>query len=416
MYSENHIEVRYYIKTRIELEKAADTIAALQSIGVWSGIGERFKSTLYKYAARVIEISHVEKEKEYSGFVKIAFPYVNFGFNIPNLLSTIAGELYEMNIFISIKLLDIEFPSSYLSNFIGPKFGIKGCRDILKIYERPIIGSIIKPCVGLSAGQLAELAYEGFSGGIDFIKDDELLADASYNTVSERVKKVTEKIKQVEDETGEKKMYAFNVTGRLSRLKELHDTVVENGGKCIMINAAAVGFEAMRELAEYSELPIHCHRVFSAILARNTHFNISFPLLTKLYRLCGADQIHCGAIQGKLFENDDEVLLNMNECIKDFHNIKPAMPVSSGGQWAASAPVNAAKIGHYDFIHLAGSGIYSHPDGPFAGARSMRQAWDAVIKGVSLEEYSKEHIELRKALDFFGTKDNKFLKTSLTKI
>ncbi len=402
MYSENHIEVKYYIKTRIELEKAADTIAALQSIGVWSGIGERFKSTLYKYAAKVIEVLNIEKGQESSGFIKIAFPYVNFGFNIPNLLSTVAGELYEMNIFSSIKLLDIEFPPSYLSNFTGPKFGIKGCRDILGIFGRPIIGAIIKPCVGLSAKELAELAYEGFSGGVDFIKDDELLTDASYNTVSERVKKVTEKIKQVEDETGEKKMYAFNITGRLDRLRELHDAVVKNGGKCIMINAAAVGLEAMRELVEYSELPIHCHRVFSAVLVRNNLFSVSFPLLTKLFRLCGADQIHCGAIQGKLFENDDEVLLNMNECTKEFYNIKPAIPISSGGQWAGKAPVNAHKIGHYDFLHLAGSGIYSHPDGPFAGARSMKQAWDAVLKGITLEEYAKEHDELKKAIEFFG--------------
>ncbi len=404
MYSENHIEVKYYIKTQIEIEKAADIIAALQSIGVWSGIGDRFKSTLYKYSAKVIEISNVKKEKESSGFVKIAYPYINFGFNIPNLLSTVAGELYEMNIFSSIKLLDIEFPPSYLNNFIGPKFGIKGCRDILKIYGRPIIGAIIKPCVGLSAKELSDLAYEGFSGGIDFIKDDELLADASYNTVTERVKRVTEKIKQIEDETGEKKMYAFNITGRLDRLRELHDIVVENGGKCIMINAAAVGMEALRELAEYSELPIHCHRVFSAILVRNNLFNMSFPLITKLFRLCGADQIHCGAIQGKLFENDEQVLLNMGECTKDLQNIKPAMPVSSGGQWAGKAPINAKKIGHYDFIHLAGSGTYSHPDGPFAGAKSMKQAWDAVIKGISLEEYAKEHIELKKAIEFFGMK------------
>lgn len=404
MYSENHIEVKYYIKTQLELEKAAEIIAALQSIGIWTGIGERFKSTLYKYAAKVVDVFKIEKGLKSSGFIKIAFPYINFGFNIPNLLSTVAGELYEMNIFDSIKLLDIEFPFSYLSKFIGPKFGIKGCRDILGIYGRPIIGAIIKPCVGLSAQQLAELAYEGFAGGIDFIKDDELLSDASYNTVSERVKKVTEKIKQVEDETGEKKMYAFNITGRLDRLRELHDTVVENGGKCIMINAAVVGLEAMRELAEYSELPIHCHRVFSAILVRNNSFNISFPLLTKLYRLCGADQIHCGAIQGKLFENDDEVLSNMQECTKEFGSIKPAMPISSGGQWAAKAQVNASKIGHYDFIHLAGSGTYSHPDGPFAGARSMRQAWDAVLKGISLEEYAKEHIELKRAIEFFGYK------------
>jgi ribulose-bisphosphate carboxylase large chain len=356
-----------------------------------------------RYAQKLPARAIPGKKRIKAAYITIAYPHINFGPKIPNLLSTIAGELFEMNSFTAAKIMDVEFPDSFQKHFAGPRFGIEGCRDILRVYDRPIIGAIIKPCVGLSAGRLAELAEEGFRGGLDFIKDDELLGDTSYNSIKDRVQKVALAMKRAEEFTGEKKMYAFNITDRLDRIRELHDIVVEGGGNCVMINVAAVGIEAMRELAEYARVPIHCHRTFAAVWARSPFIGISFPALTKIFRLCGADQIHCGAVQGKLYESDDEVLSNMRVCMSADIAMKPALPVSSGGQWAGTAPVNFQKIGHCDFIHLSGAGTYTHPDGPAAGAASIRQAWDAVLGGVPLNEHAKGHWELSRALEFFGS-------------
>ena len=413
---ERYLTVTYHIETPLKLPDAAQTIAAVQSIGVGTLREHDSERIAEVHSARIIEVkpirgTHVQKlparnlsrlQRIRAAKITIAFPHINFGPKIPNMLSAIAGELFEMNAFTAVKILDITFPDSFVKQFTGPKFGIEGCRDILKIYHRPIIGAIIKPCVGLSAGRLAELSEEGFRGGLDFIKDDELLADTSYNSVRERVQKVTLAMKRAEAQTGEKKMYAFNITDRLDRIRELHDIVVEGGGRCVMINVAATGMEAMRELAEYTKVPVHCHRTFAAVWARSPFIGISFPALTKLFRLCGGDQIHCGAIQGKLYESDDEVLSNIDACTTADMRTNRALPVSSGGQWAGKAPINARMIGHYDFIHLSGAGTYGHPDGPSAGARSIRQAWDAVLQGIPLNEYAEEHKELCRALEYFG--------------
>lgn len=415
---EDYIVATYYLETTEDLYVAANALAAEQSTGTWKRVGDETDDLRERHGIKVIGIYPIPGECRQnlptriaisgSGMciravvLRLAFPHINFGPKIPNLLSAVAGNLYEIGSFTAIRLMDLEFPGSFLKDFTGPRFGIKGCRDILKVYDRPIIGAIIKPCVGLSAERLAELAYEGAKGGLDFIKDDELLADTSYNSIKDRVKKVMVSLRHAEEESGEKKMYAFNITDRIDRIKELHDIVVEGGGNCVMINAATAGLEAMRELAEYTQVPIHCHRDFAPMWSRSPYIGISFPALTKLFRLCGADQIHCGAIQGKLYETDDEVLWNMRACTLDLGSIKDALPVSSGGQWAGKAPVNARKIGHYDFIHLSGAGTYAHPDGPEAGARSIRQAWDAVIKNIPVEEYANENKELARAIEYFG--------------
>lgn len=408
----------YYIETPLPLDDAARLIASVQSIGAGELREANAKWIVEKHSARVIDVretaggssdtlptrAEYQGRAMYAGFVTVAFPTINFRPTMPNLLTAIAGEIFEMAVFSAVKLTDVQFPDSFLRHFPGPRFGIAGCRKILGVYDRPIIGGIMKPCVGLSADRIAELAEDGFTGGLDFIKDDELFTDTDHSALRERVKKISLAVKRSEDRTGERKMYAFNITGRLDRMRELHDVVVDGGGKCVMINAATTGLEALRELAEFTLVPIHCHRTFAAIWTRSPILGISYPALTSLFRLCGGDQIHCGAIEGKLFETDDEVLANMRACASEFGSLQSALPVSSGGQWAGTVPGNAAKIGHFDFLHLSGAGTFSHPDGPRAGARSMRQAWDAVLRKIPLEEYAKEHLELSRALDFFGSR------------
>ncbi len=421
---EDYVIATYYLETPMKIEEAAEALAAEQSSGTWQRVGYETDELREKHAAKVLDIKVLEKniespslpsaikmeefaspsgDVEYNvAILKIAFPHINFGPKMPNLFTAVAGNVFEMAAFTAIKLLDLEFPKTYLKEFKGPRFGIKGTRDVLGVYERPLVGAIIKPCVGLSPDDLAQLAYEGAKGGLDFIKDDEPIANTKYSTLKERSKKVMAALRRAEEETDEKTMYAFNLTDRVDRIKELHDIVVENGANCVMINVATAGISAMRVLAEYSEVPIHCHRDFAPAWSRSQYVGINAQLLTKLFRLAGADQIHIGAIAGKLYESDEEVLKSIEECTNDLGDITLSLPVSSGGQWAGKTPVNLRKIGHSDFLHLSGGGIYAHPGGAEAGARSVRQAWDATIKGIKLEEYAKEKEELATAIRHYG--------------
>lgn len=421
---EEYIIATYYLETPMELMKAADAFAAEQSTGTWMRVCYETDEIREKHGAKVIGVFPIPQEiyeptlptgvdlsifkgsegemTFNTGIIQIAFPHINFGDRLPNLLSTVAGNLYEMGVFTAIKLLDLEFPSSFVQEFKGPKFGIEGSRKVVRVHDRPLIGAIIKPCVGLSPKEIAELAYQGAKGGLDFIKDDELIADPDYNKLGERVPLVMEALDNAESETGEKTMYAFNITDRVDKILELHDLVVEHGGNCVMLNYVTAGFSALRVLAEETKVPIHCHRDFFPSFTRSPFLGMSVHVFSKISRLAGADQLHCGAIQGKLYESDEESVQNMMVCTQEFYHIKGILPVSSGGQWAGKVPVNYRKIGHVDFLHLSGAGVYAHPDGAESGARSVRQAWEATLQNISLEEYAKEHKELKRAIEHFG--------------
>jgi ribulose-bisphosphate carboxylase large chain len=320
----DYIIASYLLETDGDLEEAADALATEQSTGTWTdvpGEGEARE----RHGARVVKVTkqgerdrpslptrfapqgEAPTARTYSwGVAEIAFPHINFGPRLPNLLSAVAGNLFEMGAFTAVKLLDLELPDEFLSRFPGPRFGIEGTRELLGVFDRPLAGAIVKPCVGLGPRELADIVYQAARGGLDFIKDDELLADPAYNPLEDRVDAVMEALGRAEQETGEKTMYAFNVTDRSDRILELHDIVVDGGGTCVMLNYVTAGFGALRMLAEHTRVPIHAHRDFFPAFTRSPSLGLSTKVFTKLSRIAGADQLHIGALAGKLYETDDE--------------------------------------------------------------------------------------------------------------
>ncbi|MFQ6618294.1 MAG: RuBisCO large subunit C-terminal-like domain-containing protein, partial [Fidelibacterota bacterium] len=306
---EEYIVATYYLETYMDLERAAAALAAEESTGTWVAVGKETGDVKKRFGAVVLKVN--KEYENYSpslptrmaprsgdkvtysgGKVKIAFPHQNFGSRIPNLLSTVAGNLYEMGAFTAIKLLDLQFPSGYLREFQGPKFGIRGTRDILEVYDRPLLGAIIKPNVGLNTEELAELAYEGAVGGLDFLKDDELMGDPSHCPLKERVKKITGALEKAEKQTGKKTMYAFNITDRVDRVLEFHDYVVDHGGNCVMLNYVTSGIGLMRVLSEHTQVPIHAHRDFFSAFTRSPYLGMSSKVFSKISRMAWADQLH----------------------------------------------------------------------------------------------------------------------------
>lgn len=408
-----YIDVKYYFETPDPVKKTAKLIATMQSTGTWAGLKQETGKLIKRFGAKVMDIKLLKKTNKINlptrkktnkkincAETVISFPWENFGKNIAMLISTIAGEIYDLSELTAIKVTDIKFPHSYLKLFKGPKFGLTGSRYIVRAYNRPLFGAITKPCVGLSAKQIAKLAYEVSLAGIDFIKDDELLADAPYNTVADRSREVGKVLKKVFEETGKRTMYAFNITDNPDRVLKLHDVAVKNGAKAVMFNVLTGGFNTLNMLAEYTSVPIHCHRDFAVATFRSPYIGITSRVFTKLTRLAGGDQIQCGGISGYLYEEDEEVLESFSACIEELGSIRKSLPVSSGGMWAGTLPVNLRKIGNDEFMFLCGGGIFGHPDGGFAGVKSILSAYEAIKMGEKLEKYDCRY--LRKAIQKFG--------------
>ena len=397
---ESHVVALYYVESNLDLTEAGVRIAEEQSIGTWTEV-----STLTKGAQRLAAkvFKSVERSPG-SGLVWVAYPLELFDLEsgVPNVLSVVAGNLFGLSSLRNVRLLDVEFPKDFVREFPGPKFGVEGVREIVGTLRdrRPHIGTIVKPKVGLNPKETAEVAYEAAVGGVDLVKDDETLTNQSFCPIKERLPAVMEALDRVREETGRTVLYALNITARPDRLLETADWAVENGANMLMVDVFTAGFSAIRMLAEDPSIrvPIHVHRTMHAAITRNPKHGIDMMVIAKLVRLVGGDQLHTGTAAGKM-ESDVERLKEINDFLRsDWHGLKTVFPVASGGIHPALVPENVRVLGR-DIVIQAGGGIHGHPMGTRAGAKAMRQAVEAVMAGVPLEEYAKTHPELRAALE-----------------
>lgn len=413
---EDYVVFDYSFESFIDPEEAAAHLCQEQSTAQWKrpGIDEDLRG---QFGAKVIELE-VEKilekptlmlpstpdQKSYACRVKIAHPHGNFGPKLPNLLTAACGEgaFYSPGISL-IKLLDMEFPGSYLQTFEGPQFGIQGVRDMLDVYDRPIFFGVIKPNIGLPPEPFAELARESWLGGLDIAKDDELLGDVAWSTLDERSARVGKARRECEKISGRPKIYLANITDEVDRLIHLHDVAVKNGANALMLNAMTVGLSAVRMLRKHARVPLVAHFDFIAPFTRIPNFGVDNKLMTKLQRLVGFDAIILAGFGARMKTSDDEVFENVAECFKPAGHIKPALPVPAGSQWAATTAELYERLQTIDFGIVPGRGVFGHPMGPRAGAASLVQGWEAHDKGIALEEYAQSHPELKAAMEAFGS-------------
>jgi len=411
------ITAEYLVETPLTLQAAAETMAGEQSTGTFTRVPGETDELREHFAARVESIETTDTcaapslpggrtapgvTVYHQGRVRISFPLENIGPNLPTIISTVAGNLFELRQLSGLRLLDIDFPSSLAAYFPGPAFGVEGTRRLCNVYDRPIIGTIVKPSVGMTPLQTANLVRTLGEAGIDFIKDDELMANPPHSPFDDRVKAVMEVVNDLENSTGRKLMYAFNITDQLDRMQEHHDTVLAAGGTCLMISLNSVGIAAVEYLSRSFSLPIHGHRNGWGMYYRHPALGMDFRAYQKLWRLAGVDQLHVNGLKNKFCETDESVVRSIESCLTPLFGDTLAMPVVSSGQWGGQAPETYSKTHTVDIMYLAGGGILAHPDGPAAGVTAIRQAWQAAVGGVSLEEFSRSHSELRRSVEFFG--------------
>ena len=376
----------------IDIKEAAGAVAAESSVGTWTELTTT--KTVNRLAARVFSIINNEAKVAYSEEL------FEEG-NMPNVLSSIAGNVFGLRTIKNLKLLDLDLPSDLISRFMGPRFGIEGIRKILKIPKRPLVGTIIKPKLGLKTADHATVAYEAWVGGCDIVKDDENLSSQRFNPFEERVTKTLELRDKAQNETGERKVYMANVTAETKKMLKRAEFIVEHGGEYAMVDILTCGFSALQTLREQNlPIVIHAHRAGHAAFTKNPKHGISMRAIAKVARAIGVDQIHVGTVVGKMSETKHEVLENINALKIPMHGLKRVLPVASGGLHPRLVPALMKTFGT-DVVIQAGGGIHGHKNGTVAGAKAMRQAVDGALKGEPIEEYSRNHRELRIALELW---------------
>ncbi|WP_313692391.1 ribulose-bisphosphate carboxylase large subunit family protein [Halorarum halobium] len=414
------IRARYRIETPYPLDEAAAAIAGEQSSGTFVDVPAETESLQERHGATVEEITELETVEEPTlpgartpaeiddsdGYrraeVVVSYPGENVGTSLPNLVTTVGGNLFELRHFSGLRLFDIDVPAALADAYPGPQFGIEGTREIVDVYDRPLIGTIIKPSVGLSPAETGELVGELLEADLDFIKDDELIASPPYSPVKDRVTAVMGAIDSYRDETGNEVMYACNITGDVDEMLERHDAVVNAGGNCVMVSMNSVGLSALTELRKHADVPIHAHRNGWGALSRCPELGYEYQAYHQFFRLAGADQMHVNGIRNKFCESDESVIKSAKAVQTPIASDDDvAMPVFSSGQWADQAADTHEALGNVDLLYLAGGGILGHPDGPAAGVDHLKQGWEAAMKGIPLDEHAKDHQELRVALDHY---------------
>ena len=407
----------YYIETPLPVEKAAASLAGEQSSGTFVAVPGETEELKQRFAARVEKITPFETVTEPSlpGFrsqsgkfqraeIVVSWPVENMGWNLPVLVSTIQGNLFELSQFSGLKLMDLELPPSFAQHFRGPKFGIAGCRKLTQVENRPLIGTIIKPSIGLTPQQTAELVKTLADVGIDFIKDDELMADPPHSPFDARVDAIMHVLNTHADRTGKKVMYAFNISNELDAMQRHYEKVVQSGGTCAMISLNSVGLAGAKKICDLGALAIHGHRNGWGALNRHPLLGIEFPAYQKLWRLAGVDQIHVNGIANKFWENDNSVVRSIESCLKPLLGGMSVLPVVSSGQWGGQACETFCRTRTTDLLYMAGGGIMAHPDGPAAGVHSLQKWWEAAVEGLTLEQAAQKYPALKKSVEKFGAK------------
>jgi ribulose-bisphosphate carboxylase large chain len=409
------IHATYWLETGDDPVRAAEAIAGEQSSGTFLALANETDELKARAGARIERLEILDSVREPSlptpvraaqytrCHLELSWPLANLGPSLPNLLATVAGNLFELRQVTGLRILDLKLPAAFAAAYPGPAFGIDGTRRLTGVNTGPLIGTILKPSVGLTPEQTAAEVRQLIDGGIDFIKDDELQADGPHCPFDERVSAVMREVNAGAERHGRKAMVAFNLTGELDQMKRRHDLVLSLGGTCVMASLNAIGLVGMTALRRHAALPIHAHRNGWGALSRHPALGWDYAPWQQLWRLAGADHLHVNGLGNKFSESDASVIAAARAVLAPLWPDAPmhAMPVFSSGQTGLVAAATMAAVGGTDLIFAAGGGIFGHPRGVAAGVTALRQAWDAAAAGVPLAEHARTHAELRDALSFW---------------
>lgn len=390
--SDDMIRVTYLLETPGDPRAAAEKIAADQSTGTFTELPGETEALRARHAARVEAVEmHEPQEKpswpETAGPVNraravIAFPLDSIGTDIAALLTVTLGGVFAARGLTGVRVLDFELPPAFACH-PGPQFGIDGSRRLTGVPEGPIIASIIKPSLGLTPDETADVVRTLCEAGVDFIKDDEKMMSPAYAPFEARVTAIMRVIRDHAERTGKRVMYAFGISAADPDLMmQRHDHVVAEGGNAAVVNINSIGPGGMAFLRKRSALCLHAHRNGWDLLTRHPSLGYDFRPYQKVWRLLGVDQFQINGIAAKYWESDDSFVRSFEDVTRPiFSDADRALPVVCSGQWGGQAFETFRRTRSLDLMYLGGGGIHGHPGGPAAGIRATRDAWQAAAQG-----------------------------------
>ena len=395
----------YRTPSGVDIHAAAHELAEMQSTGTWVTLERETAALRERHAARVIsiwEVPDTEVVNPAAGHrdwvVQLAFPLHNLGAQIPLLLATVYGECASAG---EIRLLDLDLPAAFTSAFKGPKFGLAGIRTLVGAEDRPLLIVMMKPAIGLTPRESAEVFHQVALGGADAVKDDELLVSHPWSHFLDRIREHERAALAAFEETGHRTLYFVNITDRPDRLVQNAYRAVEAGASALLVDYLTVGISALSMLADDPAIavPIMGHLAFSGALYAAPRTGVSSHLvLGKLPRLAGADVVVYPSPYGTLQFTRSKHLRLAQAMTGPFHGIRPILPAPGGGLHAGMTGRLFDDLG-IDFAVGVGGAVHGHPLGATAGAQAIRQAIDAVVRGELLAEARARHPELAAAFD-----------------
>jgi ribulose-bisphosphate carboxylase large chain len=410
------IQLTYLIETSGSPEQLAHKIASDQSTGTFVPLPGETEELKNRVAARVVALRALPASTTPSfptteagpfnrAEADIAFPFEAIGTDLAALMTIAIGGVYSIKGLTGIRIVDMKLPDDFGKTWPGPLFGVAGSRKLTGVYDRPIIGTIIKPALGLRPHESAALVNEVIEADVDFVKDDEKLMSPNYSRLEDRVKAIMPLVLNREQKTGKKVMYAWGISATdPDEMMRNHDLVVKHGGNCAVININSIGFGAMAFLRKRSNLVLHAHRNGWDILTRHPNLGMDFKVWQQFWRLLGVDQFQINGIRVKYWEPDESFVASFKAVSTPlFRSEDCLLPVAGSGQWGGQAPETFERTGRsIDLMYLCGGGIVSHPGGAGAGVRAVKQAWEAAVQGVALHDYAKHHPELAQSIATFS--------------
>ncbi|PLR76120.1 2,3-diketo-5-methylthiopentyl-1-phosphate enolase [Bacillus sp. V3-13] len=383
--------------------KKAEEIALGLTVGSWTNLPELEQNQLKKHKGRVVSVEGLSEEsskEETKALIKIAYPAVNFSPDLPAILTTVFGKL---SLDGKIKLIDLQFSDSLKALFPGPRFGIEGIREKVNVYNRPLLMSIFKGVIGRDLPYMLAQLKEQALGGVDIVKDDEILFENDLAPFAARISEGKKVLTEIYEQSGQRTLYAVNLTGRTSALRDKAKKAAELGADLLLFNVFAYGLDILQELREDDSiaLPIMAHPAVSGALASSPVYGLSYSLLLgKLLRYAGADLSLFPSPYGSVALEKDQALA-IAEALTIEEPFKPVFPVPSAGIHPGLVPLLYKDFG-LDCVINAGGGVHGHPGGAKGGGLAFRQAIEAVLNGQSLLDKAKQHDELRAAIELWG--------------
>ena len=417
------LRATYLIETPLDPARVAETLAGEQSSGTFVRVAGETDALRARSRATVSRLEELEALPEPSlpsawlqrqrvagpwrrARITVDFPLANIGHNLPTLWATVAGNLFDLGETTGLRLEHLALPPAFRARFERPRHGVAGTRAAAGVAQGPLVGTIIKPNVGLSAAETGALVADLCRAGVDFIKDDECCGDPEHAPVADRIRAVMAAVRAHRDTTGKHVIVALNISDEHEAMLCHAELLQREGGACAMVSLNWTGPSSVQALRRHSDLILHGHRNGYGMWARHPALGVAFQPYAALWRLTGVDHMHVHGLAGKFAQDDEEVRSSAHDCLQPLTD--PAdtadvvMPAFSSGQWAGTLAPTLDALPSGDLLFMCGGGILAHPQGPAAGVRSVRLAWAAWRDGVPLAQAAAAAPELQAALQTFG--------------